>query len=328
MIEQVEITHQVRRLHRQAERRGASAPRTTRTCVCRPTSTTPGHRAVVRSAAEADQHRPETLGQASRLSGVTPAAISLLLVHLKKSSSKGTRRDGHEPADAAADARRLTRALRHRLRAGCAGARRWPAGRAGRPAAGLPGAARSKWNQVYNLTAVRDPAEMLTQHLLDSLAVSGRCGGTLQGRPSAAARRRHRRRLAGRGDRDAAARDEVTCVDTVGKKAAFIQQAAANLQLPNLHGCTPGSRSSAGDLRRDRLARLRVPGRLRDLVDAAQLARAGRLDGDEGQAPGRRDRAPAADVEVFHVEQLTVPGLDAERCLVWMRPSAARRRYT
>jgi len=30
------------------------------------------------------QHRPETLGQASRIAGVTPAAISLLLVHLKK----------------------------------------------------------------------------------------------------------------------------------------------------------------------------------------------------------------------------------------------------
>ena len=34
------------------------------------------------------QHRPETLGQASRLSGVTPAAISLLLVHLKKGAGR------------------------------------------------------------------------------------------------------------------------------------------------------------------------------------------------------------------------------------------------
>jgi tRNA uridine 5-carboxymethylaminomethyl modification enzyme len=36
-----------------------------------------------------DKHRPETLGLASRISGVTPAAISLLLVHLKKSRAKG-----------------------------------------------------------------------------------------------------------------------------------------------------------------------------------------------------------------------------------------------
>jgi tRNA uridine 5-carboxymethylaminomethyl modification enzyme len=35
------------------------------------------------------KHRPETLGQASRISGITPAAISLLLVHLKKSRSAG-----------------------------------------------------------------------------------------------------------------------------------------------------------------------------------------------------------------------------------------------
>jgi len=35
------------------------------------------------------RHRPETLGQASRISGITPASISLLLVHLKKIKSKG-----------------------------------------------------------------------------------------------------------------------------------------------------------------------------------------------------------------------------------------------
>ncbi len=35
------------------------------------------------------KHRPETLGQASRISGVTPAAISLLLIHLKKGGFKG-----------------------------------------------------------------------------------------------------------------------------------------------------------------------------------------------------------------------------------------------
>ena len=35
------------------------------------------------------RHRPQTLGQAARISGVTPAAVSLLLVHLKKKRSKG-----------------------------------------------------------------------------------------------------------------------------------------------------------------------------------------------------------------------------------------------
>jgi tRNA uridine 5-carboxymethylaminomethyl modification enzyme len=41
------------------------------------------------------KHRPETLGQASRISGVTPAAISLLLIHLKKGKFKGFTQDGH-----------------------------------------------------------------------------------------------------------------------------------------------------------------------------------------------------------------------------------------
>ncbi|HEY9065876.1 MAG TPA: tRNA uridine-5-carboxymethylaminomethyl(34) synthesis enzyme MnmG, partial [Burkholderiaceae bacterium] len=44
------------------------------------------------------RHRPETLGQASRISGVTPAAISLLLIHLKKGRFKGFA--ANEPADA------------------------------------------------------------------------------------------------------------------------------------------------------------------------------------------------------------------------------------
>ena len=46
------------------------------------------------------KHRPETLGQASRISGITPAAVSLLLVHLKKGRFKGFARHGNIPADA------------------------------------------------------------------------------------------------------------------------------------------------------------------------------------------------------------------------------------
>ncbi|HWJ93874.1 MAG TPA: tRNA uridine-5-carboxymethylaminomethyl(34) synthesis enzyme MnmG, partial [Telluria sp.] len=45
-----------------------------------------------------DKQRPETLGQASRISGVTPAAISLLLVHLKKRGAKGFTSQGEELA--------------------------------------------------------------------------------------------------------------------------------------------------------------------------------------------------------------------------------------
>ena len=49
-----------------------------------------------------NQHRPQTLGQASRISGVTPAAISLLLVHLKKGRFKGFAANDRQIDDAAA----------------------------------------------------------------------------------------------------------------------------------------------------------------------------------------------------------------------------------
>lgn len=91
-----------------------------------------------------------------------------------------------------------------------------------------------KWNRVYNLTAVRQPAEVLTHHLLDSLAPllplrrqlasrSGRLldvgsGGGLPGVVLAIM-------LPGL---------EVTCVDTVGKKVSFIRQVSAELKLRNL----------------------------------------------------------------------------------------------
>ena len=90
-----------------------------------------------------------------------------------------------------------------------------------------------RWNATYNLTAVRDPQEMLVQHLFDCLAViaplrralpsGGRLldvgsGGGLPGVVIAAL----------------CPDIQVTCVDTVGKKAAFIRQASAELALPNL----------------------------------------------------------------------------------------------
>jgi len=48
------------------------------------------------------QHRPETLGQASRISGITPAAVSLLLVHLKKGRLNGLKNHSEARVDAAA----------------------------------------------------------------------------------------------------------------------------------------------------------------------------------------------------------------------------------
>ena len=98
-----------------------------------------------------------------------------------------------------------------------------------------------KWTKVYNLTAVRDPAEMLTHHLLDSLAVVL----PLRRQLTAMNLDGQRIRLLDVGSGAGlpgiviaicCPEIAVDCVDTVAKKAAFIQQVAVTLRLPNLRG--------------------------------------------------------------------------------------------
>ena len=181
----------------------------------------------------------------------------------------------------------------------------------------------AKWTQVYNLTAVRDPAEMMTHHLLDSLA-------------AIAPLRRH---LQASGLQDASRLLDVgsgaglpgvviaiccpevavTCVDTVAKKAAFIKQAALALKLPNLTGLHA------------RVESIREPfdvicsRAFASLVDFTQwsagaLAPQGVWMALKGKHPADELALLPPNVQVFHVEQLQVPGLHAERCILWLRP--------
>ena len=180
-----------------------------------------------------------------------------------------------------------------------------------------------KWNRVYNLTALREPKEMLTHHLLDSLA-------------AVAPLRRHAQPLQQQG-RAVGVLDvgsggglpgvvfaiccpdiQVDCVDTVAKKAAFIQQAAASLRLSNLRGIHAQVESLAGpyDVVSSRafasLADFTAWSRAALAADGAWLAMKGRLpEGEIAQLP--------QDVAVIHVEPLQVPQLQAERCIVWLR---------
>ena len=176
-----------------------------------------------------------------------------------------------------------------------------------------------QWNATYNLTAVRDPGAMLIQHLADCLAIvpavrrelpAGRLmdvgsGGGLPGvvlaimLPTLA----------------------VTCVDAVGKKAAFIRQAAGTLALSNLqavHARVETLRAEPFDLITSRAFAC-----LADFAawTAPLLAPGGRWLAMKGKSPIAELAALPTTVEVFHVEHLTVPQLDAERCLVWMRPA-------
>jgi 16S rRNA (guanine527-N7)-methyltransferase len=182
-----------------------------------------------------------------------------------------------------------------------------------------------KWTQVYNLTAVRNPAEMLTHHLLDSLAVVNPLLQQLEALQMTRAGLRLLDVGSGAGLPGiviAICCPDITvhCVDTVAKKAAFIQQVAVSLKLPNLRG---------------------IHGRVEKLTDTYDvvssrafaslenftqwskqaLAEQGVWMAMKGKHPAEEVAALPPTVLVFQVEQLEVPGLGAERCILWMRPA-------
>ena len=187
----------------------------------------------------------------------------------------------------------------------------------------------AKWNKVYNLTSVRLPADMLRQHLLDSLAVMP-------------ALRRYWRAQPG-GDQPVSDRPlrlldvgsggglpgvvialcepgwQVTCVDTVGKKTAFIQQVAATLRMPGLRAVNARVETlKGGDFD---VVCSRAFASLADFTawSGAALAPGGVWLAMKGKRPDAELLALPPEITLFHVEQLVVPGLDAERCLLWLR---------
>lgn len=186
-----------------------------------------------------------------------------------------------------------------------------------------------KWNKVYNLTAVRDPAEMMTHHLLDSLAAIQPLLQQVGGRPVKLLDVGSGGGLPGVVIAIACPQIDVTCVDTVAKKAAFIQQAAATLKLPNLRGLHARVESlNALSGHGFDVVCSRAFASLVDFTNWSQaalnpggvwMAMKGKHPGDELATLA----SEAGEVEVFHVEQLQVPGLDADRCIVWMRPGPA-----
>ena len=178
-----------------------------------------------------------------------------------------------------------------------------------------------KWNRVYNLTAVRDPQEMLTHHLLDSLTAVAPLLRHTGGRPAKVLDVGSGGGLPGIVLAICRPELEVRCVDTVGKKAAFIQQVAASLKLPNLQGVHARVETLAGPF--DVIC-CRAFAALPDFVRWSRqaLAPAGVWMAMKGKHPQEELSALPADMDVFHVEPLTVPGLSAERCIVWMRLAA------
>lgn len=196
----------------------------------------------------------------------------------------------------------------------------------------------ARWNRVYNLTAVRDETDMVSQHLLDSLAVlpalrrwaAGRAGDD----PSPAVRLLDVGSGGGLpGVVVSVLQPEwsVACVDAVAKKATFIRQVAAELGLPHLEShhtrverWNPKPPAPPAPPTYD----LITSRAFASLADFTQWT--GHLLADDGVWVALKGRVPhdeiaalPAHVEVFHVEPLQVPQLAAERCLVWLRKKMA-----
>ncbi len=181
-----------------------------------------------------------------------------------------------------------------------------------------------RWNAVYNLTAVRDPEQMLTQHLADCLAIVGPLQRHLGAREARLLDVGSGAGLPGIILAVMLPQLQVCCVDAVGKKAAFIQQAAGELRLKNVaaaHARVESLRLPAFDV-----IASRAFAALGDFIISAQgsLKPAGVFLAMKGKRPDEREEAALpTGWRVFHVEQLAPPGLDAERHLVWIKRSDA-----
>lgn len=166
----------------------------------------------------------------------------------------------------------------------------------------------AKWNKAYNLTAVRDPLDMVSLHILDSLAVLPYLkptriadigtGAGLPGIPLAICR----------------PDCQFTLVDSNSKKTRFVQQAVLELKLDNV------------DVVHGRVEQLPADDRFDSVLTRAFaslptiMALTGHLLADSGMLIAMKGQVPHDELlgiaDAYELIPLTVPGIDAERCLI------------
>lgn len=182
-----------------------------------------------------------------------------------------------------------------------------------------------RWNKTYNLTALRDPEQMLIQHVFDSMAVVPLFKEVVHASAESTARIVDVGAGAGLPGVVLAIclpDTQVTCVDAVEKKMAFVRQMTAVLSLPNLKA--EHRRIEQGESYQADIVTSRAFASLVDFVSLAKfhvkpngymLAMKGKYPSDEIAALVATE---LADVE--QVKTVEVPELDAERCVVYLKP--------
>jgi 16S rRNA (guanine527-N7)-methyltransferase len=181
----------------------------------------------------------------------------------------------------------------------------------------------SKWNKVYNLTAVRDPAQMVTHHVLDSLAAVSAftgaknvldvgAGGGLPGMILAI------------WAAEAQPEMQISMIDTVHKKTAFLTQVKAELQLSNVTVYT----ARVEQLQLQQLPKQqafdvitsRAFAELNDFINWSQhlLAQGGRYIAMKGLVPDEEIKRLPHGWKVSEIRPLAVPQLQAERHLIFV----------
>ena len=176
----------------------------------------------------------------------------------------------------------------------------------------------TRWNQTYNLTAIRDPAEMVGKHLLDSLSIAAEfdrqrlvdigSGAGLPGIPLALVCPELR----------------VTMVESAGKKARFMREAIRQLGLGDRVDVVEGrAESLQRDGEYDCLS-ARALGTLAQLLTLGGhlLRPGGQLLAMKGKYPEEELAALPAGYRLRDSRPLRVPGLDAERHLLRIEKQA------
>jgi 16S rRNA (guanine527-N7)-methyltransferase len=177
----------------------------------------------------------------------------------------------------------------------------------------------AKWNRTYNLTAIREPEQMITHHVLDALAVLPRLpagerlrvldvgsGGGVPGLPLAIARPQW----------------TIVLIDSNHKKGAFLQQAAIELGLANVEVIT----ARVEDYESPAPFDVVISRAFSDLATFAQssarhLTSDGRLYAMKGVYPDEEIAHLPPDIQMIAAPALRVPGLDAQRHLVVLAPA-------